>query len=60
MLHKAARRIPPAGVIGVICPWNFPFHNIFCPVVPALFAGNAVVAKVSGTGPRLRPPAIRH
>ena len=48
MLHKAARvEYHPLGVIGVICPWNFPFHNIFCPVVPALFAGNAVVAKVS-------------
>ncbi|MEZ4271447.1 MAG: aldehyde dehydrogenase family protein [Myxococcota bacterium] len=27
--------------------WNFPFHNIFCPVIPALFAGNGVVIKVS-------------
>jgi acyl-CoA reductase-like NAD-dependent aldehyde dehydrogenase len=34
-------------VIGVIAPWNFPLHNLFCPVIPALFAGNAVVAKVS-------------
>jgi acyl-CoA reductase-like NAD-dependent aldehyde dehydrogenase len=33
--------------VGVLCPWNFPFHNIFCPVLPALFAGNAVVVKVS-------------
>jgi acyl-CoA reductase-like NAD-dependent aldehyde dehydrogenase len=48
MLHQSARvEYHPLGVIGVICPWNFPFHNIFCPVVPALFAGNAVVAKVS-------------
>lgn len=47
-LHKAARvEFLPLGVIGVLCPWNFPFHNIFCPVVPALFAGNAVVAKTS-------------
>lgn len=37
----------PLGVVGVIAPWNFPFHNIYCPVVPALFAGNAVVVKVS-------------
>lgn len=48
MVHKAARvEYHPMGVIGVICPWNFPFHNIFCPVVPALFAGNAVIAKTS-------------
>jgi acyl-CoA reductase-like NAD-dependent aldehyde dehydrogenase len=48
LMHKAARvEYQPLGVIGVLCPWNFPFHNIFCPVVPALFAGNAVVAKAS-------------
>jgi acyl-CoA reductase-like NAD-dependent aldehyde dehydrogenase len=47
-LHKRARvEFLPLGVIGVLCPWNFPFHNILCPVAPALFAGNAVVAKVS-------------
>ena len=48
LAHKRARvEYPPLGVVGVICPWNFPFHNIYCPMVPALFAGNAVVAKVS-------------
>lgn len=48
LLHKASRvEYHPFGVVGVICPWNFPFHNLFCPVIPALFAGNAVVAKVS-------------
>jgi acyl-CoA reductase-like NAD-dependent aldehyde dehydrogenase len=46
--HKRAWvEYAPLGVVGVICPWNFPFHNIFCPTVPALFAGNAVVVKVS-------------
>jgi len=48
LLHKAARvEYLPLGVVGVICPWNFPFHNILCPTVPALFAGNAVIAKTS-------------
>jgi acyl-CoA reductase-like NAD-dependent aldehyde dehydrogenase len=48
LMHKAARvEYQPLGVVGVICPWNFPFHNILCPVVPALFAGNATIAKVS-------------
>src|SRR4029079_3054294 len=48
LMHKAARvEYHPLGVVGVICPWNFPFHNVFCPTVPALFAGNAVVVKVS-------------
>jgi acyl-CoA reductase-like NAD-dependent aldehyde dehydrogenase len=48
LMHKAARvEYHPLGVIGVICPWNFPFHNLWCPAIPALFAGNGVVAKVS-------------
>ncbi len=46
--HKVARvEYLPLGVIGVISPWNFPLHNFYCPVIPALFAGNAVVIKVS-------------
>ena len=48
LMHKAVRvEYEPLGVIGVLCPWNFPFHNIFCPVIPALMAGNGVVVKVS-------------
>ncbi len=48
LMHKKAWvEYAPLGVVGVIAPWNFPFHNIFCPTVPALFAGNAVVVKVS-------------
>jgi len=48
LMHKKVRvEYVPLGVIGVIAPWNFPFHNVFCPVIPALFAGNAVVVKVS-------------
>ncbi len=48
LLHKKAWvEYQPLGVVGVLCPWNFPFHNLYCPMIPALFAGNAVVAKVS-------------
>lgn len=48
LLHKAAHiEFHPLGVIGVITPWNFPLQNILAPVIPALFAGNAVVVKVS-------------
>ncbi len=48
LMHKAVRvEYHPLGVVGVLCPWNFPFHNVFCPIIPALFAGNAVVVKVS-------------
>jgi acyl-CoA reductase-like NAD-dependent aldehyde dehydrogenase len=48
LLHKRGRvEYLPFGVVAVIAPWNFPFHNMFCPLIPALFAGNAVVIKVS-------------
>jgi acyl-CoA reductase-like NAD-dependent aldehyde dehydrogenase len=48
LVHKRARiEYVPLGVIGVICPWNFPLQNILGPTIPALFAGNAVIAKVS-------------
>lgn len=42
--------------IGAIVPWNYPFHNIFNPLLAALFAGNALVIKVfylTGRLPRL-------
>jgi acyl-CoA reductase-like NAD-dependent aldehyde dehydrogenase len=37
----------PLGVIGAIVPWNYPFHNIFNPMLAAIFSGNAIVIKVS-------------
>ena len=48
LAHKRATiEFHPLGVVGVISPWNFPFQNILGPTIPALFAGNAVVIKVS-------------
>ncbi len=48
LLHKTATiEFHPLGVIGVICPWNFPLQNILGPTIPALFSGNAVLCKVS-------------
>jgi succinate-semialdehyde dehydrogenase / glutarate-semialdehyde dehydrogenase len=35
----------PKGVVGVISPWNYPFTMAVCDGLPALLAGNAVVAK---------------
>jgi succinate-semialdehyde dehydrogenase/glutarate-semialdehyde dehydrogenase len=35
----------PKGVVGVISPWNYPFTMALCDALPALMAGNAVVAK---------------
>lgn len=47
-LHKRARvEFVPLGVIGAIAPWNYPFHNMYNPLIAALFAGNAIVLKCS-------------
>ena len=35
--------------VGAIVPWNYPFHNVFNPLTAALFAGNALVIKVSSS-----------
>ena len=46
--HKSAEVIyEPLGVIGVIVPGHSPFQSFMAPIIPALFAGNAVVVKVS-------------
>lgn len=37
----------PLGVIGVIAPWNYPFHLSQMDVPAALMAGNAVIIKMS-------------
>ncbi|KAL1320797.1 aldehyde dehydrogenase 22A1 isoform X2 [Arachis ipaensis] len=48
MLHKSARvEFHPLGVIGAIVSWNYPFHNIFNPMLAALFSGNGIVIKIS-------------
>lgn len=48
LVHKRARvEFQPLGVIGVIAPWNVPLQNILGPAIPALFAGNACIVKVS-------------
>lgn len=35
----------PKGVVGIISPWNYPFTMALADGLPALLAGNAVVAK---------------
>ncbi|KAK7387994.1 hypothetical protein VNO78_22793 [Psophocarpus tetragonolobus] len=48
MLHKRAKvEFHPLGVIGAIVSWNYPFHNIFNPMLVAIFSGNGIVIKVS-------------
>jgi len=47
-LHKTSRlEWVPVGVVGAIVPWNYPFHNVFNPIIAAVFSGNAIVVKVS-------------
>ena len=46
MLPGRSRIEPqPLGVVGIISPWNYPFTMALCDGLPALLAGNAVVAK---------------
>ncbi|KAJ0714933.1 putative aldehyde dehydrogenase (NAD(+)) [Helianthus annuus] len=48
MLHKTAKvEFHPLGVVGAIVSWNYPFHNLFNPVLAAVFSGNGIVVKVS-------------
>lgn len=37
----------PKGVVAALVSWNYPFHNFIGPVISALFAGNAILVKVS-------------
>lgn len=59
----------PVGVVCVISPWNYPVQLVLVPMVAAVAAGNAVVAKPSELAPRtsavlaeliesLREPAV--
>ena len=41
----------PLGVVGVISPWNFPFHLSMRSIAPALATGNAVVLKPASDTP---------
>mmetsp|Transcript_17125 Transcript_17125/g.23534 ORF Transcript_17125/g.23534 Transcript_17125/m.23534 type:complete len:619 (-) Transcript_17125:289-2145(-) len=48
MMHKRAYvEYIPFGVLGVIAPWNYPFHNMLNHIISGLFSGNAVVSKAS-------------
>jgi len=48
---KLVVRYEPAGVVGVIGPWNFPLVNGFGDCIPALMAGNSVILKPSEVTP---------
>jgi aldehyde dehydrogenase (NAD+) len=48
---RAWTQYDPLGVVLVIAPWNYPAQLLLAPVVGALAAGNAVVAKPSELAP---------
>ena len=53
-----------AAQVGAIVPFNYPFHNVFNPLLAAVFAGNAIVIKAC-TVALVRPfvmqaDALRH
>ena len=41
----------PYGVVLIICPWNYPFHNAITGIAAAYVAGNAVIYKPSEHAP---------
>lgn len=49
--HHAYSRFEPAGVVGVITPWNFPLLLEAWKVAPALAWGNTVVLKPAERSP---------
>ncbi len=49
--RKLIVRYEPAGLVGVIGPWNYPFTNTIGDAIPALAAGNSVIVKPSSVTP---------
>ncbi|KAF2170087.1 hypothetical protein M409DRAFT_19694 [Zasmidium cellare ATCC 36951] len=40
-------RYTPLGVVGAICPWNFPIILSIGKIIPALLTGNTIIVKPS-------------
>lgn len=40
-------RYTPLGVVGAICPWNFPLVLTYGKIAPALITGNVIIIKAS-------------
>lgn len=48
---RAWYQYEPAGVVGIIAPWNYPVHLALAPLAGALAAGNCAVVKPSELTP---------
>lgn len=51
VLAKSREHRLPLGVVGQIAPWNYPLNLGISDAIPALLAGNAVVAKPDSSTP---------
>ena len=43
----ATVRYVPLGIVGAICPWNYPLVLSFTKIAPALITGNCIIVKPS-------------
>ncbi|XBW36007.1 hypothetical protein QEN19_001582 [Hanseniaspora menglaensis] len=47
-LYKGTKVInEPLGLVSAVVSWNYPFHNLINPIIPAIVTGNAVIVKCS-------------
>ncbi|ATF08686.1 coniferyl aldehyde dehydrogenase [Candidatus Enterovibrio altilux] len=44
--NKLEIRYYPKGVVGIVCPWNFPIYLSLGPLITALAAGNSSMIKM--------------
>ena len=52
LLRRRSYLLPqPVGVVGLICPWNYPFALPYTQAAQALATGNAVIIKPSSRAP---------
>jgi betaine-aldehyde dehydrogenase len=49
--HTSSVRREPLGVIGSVCPWNYPLQMAAWKLLPAIAAGNTIVLKPSEITP---------
>lgn len=50
-LSRSSIRFEPKGRVLIMAPWNYPFQLLVVPLVSAIAAGNAVIAKPSNKTP---------
>ncbi len=60
MLTEVWEHHHPKGLVGVISPWNYPLTLGISDALPAIVAGNAVLAKPDDRTPFSHLWAVRH